>query len=238
MKNIFTYIFIIFIFSCSSTKQEKRLIGNWYTASENRIDSEFEFHKDSLLIYNSYGKTALKWKVKDQKIYSTYLTENGPTYKYKIDENNVFLNLELIGDNGFILPTLIKAKSPFDFFQKIIDMDIELPTTENELEYLTQNNTNYNIYAGYKNNNLIVKTDKSSDLNNLDYEVNEFIENSRDELKSFLKFNLIADKNIVQSKIDSIKYILKKTSIKPIYRTYKNEQIDYDESINWFGKID
>lgn len=237
MKNILTYIFIVLIFSCSSSKQERKLIGNWYSASENRIDSEFGFYKDTLVIYDSYGKSTLKWKVSEQKIYSSFLNENGPTYKYKLDQNNDSLNLELIGEKGFILPTLIKAKNAFDFFQKIIGLKIQLPIKETELEQIgLPTNLNFNVYAGFIDNNLKVKTDLASDLNNLENEVNRFKEHSRDELKRFLRFNLIADKNITESQMDSIKGILKQTSIERIFRTYQNKQADYKNNLNWFGQ--
>ena len=67
-------------------------------------------------------------------------------------------------------------------------------------------------------------------------EVNDFKENSREELKPFLRFNLIADKNITEVQMDSIKNQLKKTSIELIFRTYKNGQTDYENNLNWFGQ--
>jgi len=226
------------MFSCSSSKQEKKLIGKWYSAKENKINSEFQFYKDSLVIYEPFGKATLKWHIEEQKIYTSYLNDKGPTYKYKLNENSEFLNLELIGDQDSNLQTFVKAQNAFDFFQKIINMRIELPLNETELEYLNQNKTSFSIYIGYKNNKLVVKTDKSSGLNNLEKEFDDFIKNSRDELKPFLKFNLVADKNIPDSQIDSIKYQIRKTFFTPIYRTYKNDQINYKNNINWFGEIE
>lgn len=239
MKKIFIYIFLVFIFSCSSTKQKKNLIGNWYSAKENKIDSQLQFHKDSLVIFEFFGKRTLKWNVKGNKIYSSYLKEKGPTFKYQLDENNKVLKLELIGNNDFKLQKFMKANNAFEFFQKNIDLKIDIPESKTKLKPINQpRNLNFNIYAGYKNDSLVVKTDSTPNLDNLEEEVNQFKDNSRDELKRFLRFNLIADKNITESQIDSIKLRLKKTSIKLIFRTYKSKQINYKESLNWFGKIE
>jgi hypothetical protein len=133
----------------------------------------------------------------------------------------------------------IKAKNGNTFFfNEILGLDIDLPTYKTQLnrpEILNMkigHNGIYNIYVGYKDNNLVVKTDSSPDLENLKSEVDEFIENLRDELKRHTKFNLIADKNISKYEIDSIKNIMKETSIKQIYRTYKTRHI-YDVDTVW-----
>jgi len=237
MKNIFTNILIFLIISCSSSKQENKLIGNWYTAKNNRIDAELQFYKDSLVIYEVFDKRTLKWDAKKDKIHSYYLKEKGPTYKYQLDKKNQILNLELIGEKSFKLPEFRKAKNAFDFFQMTIDLEIELPESITELKNISQpNNLNFSIYAGFKDNNLVIKTDLSPDLNNLDKEVSCFKKNTREELKRFLKFNLIADKNITDFQIDSIKNRLNQTSIKIVFRTYKSNEINYVDTINWFGK--
>lgn len=239
MKNIFTYIFLIFIFSCSSTKLEKKLIGKWYSSSKNRIETEFDFYKDSLVIYNNFGKSTLKWKVESKNIYTSYTNKSGPIFKiynYKSNKDSESLNIEIIANNSAPLE-LTKAKNAFDFFQKLIGLEIQLPTKETKLEQIGfPNNLNFNIYAGYNDNILVVKTDLASDLNNLEKDVNKFKENSRDELKRHLRFNLIADKNITDSQMDSIKDLLKTTSIERIFRTYKSKQADYENSLNWFGE--
>ncbi|WMI69310.1 hypothetical protein [Mangrovimonas sp. YM274] len=238
MKHISTYISLLLLIGCSASKQENKLIGNWYSGKDNRIEEALQFYKDSLVLYTQFGKKTLKWSTKRDKIYVYYLKEEGITYNYTLDERKQTLKLKLIGGEASVLPTLTKAKNPYAFFLKMIDMEIELPTTESKLNYLNENNTAFNIYAGYNNNTLTLKTDTSANLNNLKYEVDAFVTNSREELKPFLKFNLVADKNIAKSDIDSIKQLLNKTAIKPIYRTYKNEQINYKGSINWFGKME
>ena len=243
MKNILKYILLIFLFSCSSTKQEEQLIGNWYSNSYNNYGFlEFQFYNDSLIIYDEMlGKFSQEWEVNKDKIHLTnikgFTNKKHLTYSYKLDKSKGFLNLKVLGDTVIELPKLRKAKNRFDFFKKTINLEIELPTKETKLEQIGfPSNLNFNIYVGYNDNNLVVKTDLASNLNNLESEVIEFKRSSRDELKKFLKFNLIADKNITEFQMDSIKDRLKSTSIEQIFRTYKNKQADYENNLNWFGQ--
>tara|TARA_B110000967_G_C18709766_1_gene472088 strand:- start:174 stop:908 length:735 start_codon:yes stop_codon:yes gene_type:complete len=240
MKNILTYILLISLFSCSSSKEKEKFIGNWYAKNDNNKIVEFQFYNDSLIIYDEMlGKYSQDWEVNKDKIHLTHINgftnKKQLTYSYKFYKSNELLNLDILGDTIIQLPELRKAKNVFDFFKKTIDLEIELPESSTELKNISQlNSLNLNIYAGFKNNNLVVKTDFSPDLNNLNNEVNSFKENKREELKPFLRFNLIADKNISESQLDSIKNRLKKTSIERIVRTYKNDQTNYEHYLNWF----
>ena len=242
MKNILTYILLIFIFSCASTKQKEKLIGNWYSNSDNNYGFiEFNFYNDSLISFDKLGKNFAKWEVSKDKIQLTdingFTSKKQLTYSYELDKSNGILKLKILGDTIIQLPKLIKAKNIYDFFQKNVGIVIDLPIKENELTQIGfPDNLTFNIYAGFSNNNLIVKTDFSSDLKNLEKEVTDFKKNSREELKTFLRFNLIADKNITESQMDSIKDQLKRTSIERIFRTYKNKQTDYENNLNWFGQ--
>ncbi|WP_417237676.1 hypothetical protein [Bizionia sp.] len=212
---------------------EKKLIGNWYSSSKNRIYSELQFYKDTLVIYDSSGKTTLKWNLDEGKIYTSHLNQSGPIYDYDLKS----INLKLVRNDTIELPKFTKAKNAYDFFQKILNMQIDLPIKDSELiEIGFLEHLNFNIYAGYNNKELVVKTDLTPDLNNLESEVTEFKEKSRDELKRLLRFNLIADKNISEFQMDSIKNRLKTTSIEQIFRTYKNKQTDYKNNLNWFGQ--
>jgi hypothetical protein len=240
MKNIITCILLIFLFSCSSSKDKEKLIGNWYAKNDNNTIVEFQFSNDSLIIYDEiFGKYSQDWEINKDKIHLTningFTNKKQLTYSYRLDNSNELLNLEVLGDTIIQLPELRKAKNAFDFFKKIIDLEIELPKSTSELKNISQsNNLNFNIYAGFKHNNLVVKTDFSPNLNNLNSEVNSFRGNKREELKPFLRFNLITDKNISEFQLDSIKNRLKETSIERIVRTYKNDQTDYEHYLNWF----
>jgi hypothetical protein len=242
MKNILTYILLIFIFSCASTKQKEKLIGNWYSNSDNNYGFiEFNFYNDSLISFDKLGKNFAKWEVSKNKIQLTdingFTSKKQLTYSYELDKSNGILKLEILGDTIIQLPKLIKAKNIYDFFQKNVGIVIDLPIKENELTQIGfPDNLTFNIYAGFSDNSLIVKTDFSSDLKNLKKEVTDFKESSREELKPFLRFNIIADKSITKSQMDSIKDQLKRTSIERIFRTYKNKQTDYENNLNWFGQ--
>ncbi|MBB4119668.1 biopolymer transport protein ExbD [Mesonia hippocampi] len=242
MKNILKYIFLIFIFSCSPIEQKEKLLGNWYAYSNDKDIIEFQFYNDSLIIYDMMlGRYSQEWKVNKNNIFLTHIKgftdKKQLTYSYTLDKSNELLNLEVLGDTIIQLPELRKAKNTFDFFRKTIDLEIELPECNDELKNISQpKRLNFNIYAGFKHKNFIVKTDSSTDLKNLEKEVTKFKNNTRNELKKFLRFNLIADKNITHTQLDSIKNRLEETSIKITFRTYKNSQIDYKDNLIWFGK--
>ncbi|WP_229792671.1 hypothetical protein, partial [Ulvibacter litoralis] len=55
-----------------------------------------------------------------------------------------------------------------------------------------------------------------------------------DEIKS-VNVNMIIDKNVSQSYIDSLKSIIKFTGVNSIYRVYKNDSIDYKDNLSWYG---
>src|SRR5690625_1599139 len=242
MKNILAYILLIFLFSCASTQQKEKLIGNWYSNSDDNYGFlEFQFYNDSLISYDKLGKTFARWEVSKGQIHLSHINgftnKKQLTYSYKLDKSNELLNLKILRDTIIQLPELIKAKNTYDFFQKNVGIEIDLPIKETKLEQIgLPSNLNFNIYAGFIDNNLKVKTDLASDLNNLENEVSKFKDNARDELKRFLRFNLIADKNVTESQMDSIKGILKQTSIEQIFRTYKSKQADYKNNLNWFGE--
>ena len=244
MKNIFGCFILILIVGCSSAKQKLPFLGDWYAVhEENAAINEFQFYKDSLVINHELGRSSSKWKVRSNIIHLTHIkgisNKTQWTYYYQLDEVNGLLNLKMFKDDSLVKPFgFMKAENIFDFFQKkYVGFNIDLPITNSELKEIGfVNHLNFNIYAGFNNNNLVVKTDFTPNLNNLENEVNTFKENSRLELKRFLRFNLIADKKISKFQIDSIKKRLKTTSIERIYRTYKVQQEDYKNDLNWFGK--
>ncbi|MFD0975386.1 hypothetical protein [Salinimicrobium gaetbulicola] len=240
-KTLFILIFAL-LYSCS-TIEEKQLIGNWYLENDEYGFVEFIFYKDSLVVYDKLGLSKSVWKADKSKIYLTDIdgfTElKQLTYLYEIDKSKKLLNLKVIRDSLIQLPELTKAKSHYDFFQKNLDLSINLPLTNSELKYIGfPDRLSFNVYAGYRNDDLIVKTDLSSDLRNLEDEVNNFKENSREELKPHLKFHLIADKEISKNQIDSIKSLMRKTAIKKIFRVYKTKPSDYKNTLNWFGQVE
>ncbi|WP_159023745.1 hypothetical protein [Formosa sp. L2A11] len=56
-------------------------------------------------------------------------------------------------------------------------------------------------------------------------------------------FNLIADKNIKTSELDSVRNILKQTDFSDIFRVYTNEKVDYNKTnwkdeLVWYGRME
>ena len=243
MKKILVYLLFILLFSCSTKKQKEELIGNWYSNSfKNYGFFEFRFYKDSLIVNDEMlGRFYQDWKIRKNNIFLSNirgLTDKKKlTYAYELDNSKQFLNLKIIGDTITELPKLRKAKNAFDFFKKTIDLEIELPKSNDTLKIISEyNRFNFNIYAGFKKDKLVMKTDFSSDLNNLDNEIESFCENKQKWIKPLLRFNLIADKNISVGQIDLIVEKLEKTSIKQIFRSYQNKNQNYENNLIWFGQ--
>ncbi len=238
MKKIFTVLFIAIFFSCAPIEEDK-IIGNWFYSDGDKINFQFKFYKNSLVsIYANGSVNKLKWRIDADSIYTYYSDNPGPSYKYELDLNDKKLKL----NNADLVLNLVKARNLDEFFfHKIIGLEIELPSCEHSLnrtEYLELYNPNYlyfPIYAGYSNDGLIVKTELSSDLNNIDKEVAEFKVNSRKEIINHLKFNLVADKNVSQYQLDSIKNKLMKTTLKQVYRAYKTELLDDMNDTLWIS---
>ena len=244
MKSFFVFIFLIIVLGCSSVKEQNKLLGNWYSNSDANYGLlAFQFYKDSLVVYEILGKSSADWNIKNDKIHLTHINgftdKNQLTYAYQLEESNQVLRLDLVGDTLIKLPKFRKAKDAFDFFKKIIDLEIELPQSTDKLELISEHqHLNFNIYAGYKKDRLIVKTDQSLGLHTLEKEFKSHVKTLRDELKPWIKFNLVADKNITQPQLDSIKRLIRKSFTTPIYRTYTNAKIDDEHAINWYGIIE
>ena len=229
-KYVFTYLILFLVTSCSRTNSKQELIGNWFYSEGHKIDYQFRFYEDSLVMVNGSGwKRKLMWKVDADSIYTLYTDKPGPAYKYKLDVETQTLRLGLIQNDSSKALKFVKAKNPTEFiFDKIVGLNIDLPIykhplTESERFHMhSPPYLNFNIYAGYKNGNLVVKTDSSSNLENLNKEVAEFKEDSRDELINALTFNIVADKNVSKNELDSIKNILKKASLNNIVMTFKS----------------
>lgn len=216
--------------SCSSTDLKKELNGNWYYSDGDKVDFQLTFYEDTLVMMYDFGVVLrLKWKSDADSIYMQDAEKFGPTYKYELDTDNQKLKLS----NSRVALNLLKANDVDEFvFDEIIGLKIELPLYKQSLsrsEYRKLSNPHYwyiPIYAGYNNDKLIVKTKLSSNLNSIEKVVNELRDNSRDEIKNRLKFNLIADKNITVRQLDSIKDRLRETPIKRVFRAYKTQLLN------------
>src|SRR5690554_3158678 len=245
MKQNLVYIFIIsMLFSCNSDNYKAELLGNWYfydKPESSKHLNEFKMYSDSVVINSIMGKTIAKWKATNQQIH-LYDIQGYPggselTYDYKLTSNNL-LDLKVYGDTIIEFKNILKAQNAMDFLQKSMSLKIDLPEKNKELLAIGNSRFNFIIYAGYDDGRLKFITDNSDNLRNVDNEISDFKEKLGPRPFSKARFLLIADKNIPDNKMDSLKQILNQTSIKRIFRAYKNDTINYKNNLIWYGTTD
>jgi len=245
MKQNLLYIFIITVFvSCTSDKYKTQLLGNWYFYNKPvkaKHLNEFKIYRDSVVINDFMGRTTAKWKANEKQIYlydiKGFHDRTELTYEYKLKDKHL-LDLKVYGDSIIEFKNIIKANDAFDFLQKSIKLKIDLPKTKKYLKQIGNSEFSFTIYAGYIDEQLMFKTDISPNLNNINNEISDFKKELNPLPISKARFNLITDKNIAKSKIDSLKNILNQTSIKRIIRIFKNDSIDYKNNLIWYGKTE
>lgn len=246
MKNIFRIIILVSILqSCSfSNKEKDKLIGNWSVVYG---PCEFEFYKDSLIL-NEMGMSYINsWNADGSKLHLGTIKGldsfgiKEPVFDYRLSDNNDTLYIKKLTDSVFKFP-IYRIKNGYDYLLKQLQLTIDLPS-KNDLTSNTENHIGLNVYVGFRNGKLIAKTDsdKTKDLEEIKYETLAFLVSQEIELDSTnFQFNLLIDKNINNTNIDSIKDILKSTGYKRMFRVYTNEQVDYEKTdwkdeLNWFG---
>ncbi|WCO03599.1 hypothetical protein [Psychroserpens ponticola] len=244
-KSIKFLLLILLILSCSTNSEKEQFIGNWSTGGFwNPI--EFQFFKDSLIVDEMGLNYLNNWEFDSRKLYVTKLIGNGPEieeeiiFDYKLSRNKDSLYLKRESDSTYNVP-LMKIKNGFDYLKKSVNLSIDLPISNTKL---TQNNFNecgLNIYVGYNNEKLIARTDRyiGVTLHNITREAARYY--SCYETNQFNVFvNLIADKSVPKSDIDSLKSIIRETEINKILRIYKNDKTAYEKTgwkdkLEWFG---
>ncbi|WP_313115417.1 hypothetical protein [Aequorivita sediminis] len=248
MKNVIrTLLVICIIQSCSKKNIDNDLLGNWSsTKSANIVD--LEFFKDSL-IQNSWERTTkFSWTSNGSKIYYTQLTNLNPEletdfileYKLNAQKDTLFVKTET--DSSFT-NQFLKIKNGLQYLKKNINLDFDLPKKENGLISSGNKKFDFNIYVGFKNGKLVAKTDRYINLDGIQSEIYDLIFSIKEQEKEQIKYLLFADKRVPEKEIDSIKNLLKETTIKKIFRVYTNEQVDYEKTdwkdeLNWFGEYE
>lgn len=248
MRGIFilTCLIIMTAFGCQkdlSNLRKDKLIGNWSTVL-NGDKHQLTFYQDSLVL-NEFGYTYKgKWSIDSSRIFIEPIKgfeQNAfgiTTFDYKINNSLDTLNIKTLKDSVFKYP-FIKIWNAYDYLEKINDFRIDLEK-RSELVYTGNSSHDINVYVGYKNSELTVKTDRYVNLYNIDSEALELIFISKSIDTSQVNYNLIVDENVPETKVDSIKNILNKTVINKFFRIYTNEKVDYSKTnwkdeINWFG---
>jgi len=248
MKTVIQTLLVICILqSCSKKNIDNDLLGNWSsTKSANIVD--LQFFKDSLISNAWERKTKFSWKSDGSKIYYTQLTNIDPEletdfifeYKLNTEKDTLFLKKET--DTSFT-NQFLKINNGYQYFEKNINLDIDLPKKESGLIPSGNKEFDYNIYVGFKNGELVAKTNRYINLGGIQSEIYDLIFSVNEQDKEQIKYVLFADKKVSEREFDSIKNLLKETNVKKIFRVYKNNKVDYEKTDwkdepNWFGQYE
>jgi len=248
MKTVIRTLLVICILqSCSKKNIDNDLLGNWSsTKSANIVD--LQFFKDSL-IQNSWERTTkFSWKINDSKIYYTQLTNLDPEletdfileYKLNARKDTLFVKKET--DSSYT-NQFLKINNGLQYLEKNINLDFDLPKKENGLISSGNKKFDFNVYVGFKNGKLVAKTNRYINLDGIQSEIYDLIFSVEKQEKEQIKYLLFADKKVPEKEIDSIKKLLKETTVKKIFRVYTNDQVDYErrgwkDELNWFGEYE
>lgn len=248
MKNVIRTLLVICILqSCSKKNIDNDLLGNWSsTKSANIVD--LQFFKDSLISDAWERKTKFSWKSDGSKIYYTQLTNIDPEletdfiFEYKLNSEKDTLFLKKETDTSFT-NQFLKINNGYQYFEKNINLDIDLPKKESGLIPSGNKEFDYNIYVGFKNGELVAKTNRYINLGGIQSEIYDLIFSVNEQDKERIKYLLFADKKVSEKEFDSIKNLLKETNVKKIFRVYKNNKFDYEKTDwqdepNWFGQYE
>jgi|TARA_B110000093_G_C12812421_1_gene343426 hypothetical protein len=235
-KTVLLILFTSFFYSCQN---DSNLIGNWYSTNGNYI-VEFKFHQDgSIKYYGNYQEHSGIWKTKDSKIHIEFIESEIDmiskkiTFDYKILGDSLFI--KKLSEKVFSKPGFIKFENRFSQWKNYLGIKIDLKKSEKKLTTSIDGLLSKEMYIGFKNNKIVSRTQNRFINIKKDIPIiaNEFITQKPSESKiEDLKFILIIDEKIPESKIDSIINTLKETLIKKIFRVYENDSIDY-KNLNW-----
>lgn len=244
MNIIRTILIIAICQSCADKNLDTDLLGNWSsTNSANIVD--LRFYKDSLLTNSWERETKYSWRSDNSKIYYTQLTNIDPdlrtdfVFEYKMNSQKDTLFIKTETDSLRTIE-LSKINNAYQYFEKNINLDIDLVKKENGLIPSGNKEFDYNIYVGYKNGKLISKSDKYINLSGIELASMEYIFSFKEPNENDFKYMLFVDKKVPKKQYDSIKSLLENTRIKKIFRVYTNNKVDYTKTdwkseLNWYG---
>jgi len=242
-KAITLLIMTLFIVNCTSEKYKAPLIGEWYF--EENPSMSLVFTIDTLFL-NSTLMTKQNWSINDSNIFFKnridYMSnrlegeEFRSNFYYYLSKNNDTLRWRAKKDTTDRIYKFIRIKNQFEHFQKTIDFKFDLPKSKTNLISIGNDNMDPHYYIGLVNDKLMIKNDiQFIDSKHVFGEVLQLeLQLEKKEFEN-LKIDLFTDRNIPEFKIDSIKKILKRTPIKRIFRVYKNDTINYEKNLNWYG---
>lgn len=245
MKTIIRTLLIFCILqSCSKKNIDNDLLGNWSSIKSSNIVN-LQFFKDSLIQIAWERTTKFSWTSDGSKVHYTQLTNIDPEletdfiFEYKLSAQKDTLLIKKETDSSFSRQFL-KINNAYQYFEKNINLDINLPNKQNGLISSGNKELDFNIYVGFNNRELVAITDRYLNLDSLQNEIYHLILSVKKQEKEQIKYLLFTDKKASKKDIDSLKKILRETTIKKIFRVYTNEQVDYErtnykDELNWFG---
>jgi hypothetical protein len=241
----------ILLIGCNN-KYEKKLIGTWFSLQENE---KLQFDTDSLFV-NDISKIGT-WNADKNSInynWSLYPQDSikKTTLKYKLNSfDSLVLNSKNNKNEKY---TFLKSDNFLNFLFKKNNIHINLEkNSKAKFQDKTENKYSIKIFAGYNNDSIIVKSEYSKNLENLEYDLRKILEdvnpyftneynNFNESFKEKINFNrwikikihylLFIDKSIPNNLIENIVEKLRKSEIKNIYRAYMTEESKYIDFYN------
>jgi len=253
-KVISLAVVLITLLNCSVNEHEKKLIGQWNNFPIGG-SSDVKFYEDSIVSVEYGEKRVGKWSANSLliNIHNRVADSEGRkdfTLFYKISNNGD----TLLTKNDTILKELsymplLKVNDNWKHYLREIKLDIDLPEPNSGEFKSVSSNLGIDIYAGYQNDSLVLKTYGGALLRDfsrikaLVYSVKS--EKNREDIDN-LYFSLIIDKAVPESKVDSIKSFLKHFPEIKIFRVFHDKNANYgkypismdQEMWNWYGKYE
>ncbi|QCX39860.1 hypothetical protein FF125_15955 [Aureibaculum algae] len=246
-------LFLFFaLISCSKNKYEKELLGTWNNYPSGG-SVEIRFYKDSISSYEHRNKRKGTWSADISQIKMNLpLLKFVEGYKasfifdYKLNGDSLFIkNLD---DSAFTYPVFFKVNDYWKHYLRQFDFQIDLPVADFEMIKSDYMQYGIDLFVGYNNKELIVQYNDQN--NNVLKNIKSIVYSERaqfEEEVNILYFNLIADKNVSEQQIDSIKKILNVFPDMKIFRVYKNDTANYgkydlDHELSydwsWYGRFE
>jgi len=241
----------ILLIGCNN-KYEKKLIGTWFSLQENE---KLQFDSDSLFVNDI--STIGTWNADKNSIdynWGLYPQDSikKKTIKYKLNSlDTLILSSENNKNEKY---TFLKSDSFLNFLFKKNNININLEkNSKAKFQDKTENKYSIKIFVGYNNDSIIVKSEYSKNLEDLEYDLRKILEDvnpyftneynsfndsfkEKIDINRWIKINihylLFIDRHIPNNLIENITKKLRKSEIKNIYRAYKTEESKYIDFYN------
>lgn len=236
-KTLLFILFIIILISCTQQENsyKKNILGRWNNFPLG-LQNDYQFYNDSVISNVWWHTSKGTWKINDSKIFLHFPSDaKNPEWneflewKYQLSHSKDSLFITFSIDTITIKTLLFKVNNHWKHHLKSFDLQIELPTTTKKL-IKTSSNHYPNFYLAKKDNKLIVKSALNKTLSSRDFTAFFYNEISMHPKEFTLnQVNLIIDKNVPQTDIDSVKKIIQKTGIAnfKFFRVYKSDVENY-----------